>query len=144
MYSIRQFLRFGILTAMMEVPALAGNVTLSWNASTDPTVAGYNIYFWISGSVSTNQISVGDATGATISNLVAGATYSFAATTYNSSGVQSPFSTEVSFTVPTNVVNQLAALNPISNLVIVQSATATQQGRAVIRAAIVELDGIDA
>jgi hypothetical protein len=33
----------------------------------------------------------------------------------------------VSFTVPTNVVNQLAALNPISNLVIVQSATATQQ-----------------
>jgi len=117
---------------MMEFPALAGNVTLSWNASTDPTVAGYNIYFWISGSVSTNQISVGDATGATISNLVAGATYSFAATTYNSSGVQSPFSTEVSFTVPTNVVNQLAALNPISNLVIVQSATATQQGNNTV------------
>ena len=36
----------------------------------------------------------------TISGLVPGATYYFAATTYNAAGLESPFSSEVSYLVP--------------------------------------------
>ena len=80
------------------------NVTLAWNRSTDPTVVSYNVYYGGASGNYTNTLSAGNATNATISGLVKGTTYYFAATTYSSSGVQSPFSNEVSYSVPTNTV----------------------------------------
>ena len=106
MCHIRHFLCFGILVAITELPAFAGNVTLAWNASTNPIVTGYNLYFWIKGGVSTNKVSVGNATSVTVSNLVAGATYYFATTTFDSSGLESPFSAEA--------VNQPPTLNLVT------------------------------
>ncbi|MGA9453326.1 MAG: fibronectin type III domain-containing protein [Verrucomicrobiia bacterium] len=73
------------------------SVTLAWNRSTDPTVVGYKIYYGGASGTYTNTLSAGNATNVTISGLVGGTTYYFAATTYNSSGVQSPFSNEVSY-----------------------------------------------
>ena len=115
-----------MLVAMMELPAFAGNVTLGWNADTNPVVAGYNIYFWIQGGVPTNRITVGDGTSVTLSNLVAGSTYLFAATTYDASGLESPFSTEVSYIVPIN--DQLPTLSPIGNLIISQNTPTAPPG----------------
>jgi hypothetical protein len=92
------------------VPALSAtvpprqSVTLAWNQSTDPTVVGYTIYFGGASGKYTNTLPAGNATNATISGLIPGTTYYFAATTYNSSGVQSPFSNEASYSVPTNAV----------------------------------------
>jgi len=100
MWNIRHFLRFGILVATLELPVLAGNVTLAWNPDLNPNVAGYNIYFWVKGGHSTNRVSIGPATCVTISNLVAGATCYFAATTYDAFGLQSPFSSPLVFTMP--------------------------------------------
>ena len=80
------------------------NVTLVWNASTDPTVTGYNIYYGGKSGNYTNTVNAGNVTNITISGLVPGVTYYFAATTYNSSGIQSPFSNEVSYSVPTGVL----------------------------------------
>jgi hypothetical protein len=88
----------------MQLSAFAtGSVTLAWNASTDPTVTGYNIYYGGASGSYTNEICAGNATNATISGLVEGTTYYFAATTYAASGVESPFSSEVSCQVPLNV-----------------------------------------
>ena len=75
---------------------------LAWNASTDPNVAGYNIYYGGASGVYTNEISAGNATNVTISGLVPGTTYYFAATTYDAVGMESPFSSEVSYLVPLN------------------------------------------
>jgi len=122
MYSIRHFLRLSILVAIMELPAFAGNVTLAWYANTNPVITGYNIYFWIKGGASTNKVSAGNATSVTISNLVAGCTYLFAATTYDASGLESPLSAEVSLTVPANVVNQPPTLNAPGNLTVNENA----------------------
>src|SRR5208283_159862 len=83
---------------------------LAWNANTDPIVTGYNIYFWIKGGFSTNKVSVGNATSVTISNLVAGATYYFATTTYDASGLESPFSAEAVNQPPT-----LRLVTPMAN-----------------------------
>ena len=109
----------------MQWPALATqSVTLAWNPSTDPTVVGYNIYYGGASGNYTNTLSAGNATNLTVSGLVAGDTYYFAATTYNSSDVQSPFSNEVSYSVPTNSVpgNQPPTLNPINNLTLNENA----------------------
>ncbi len=110
--------------ALIQLPAFAQNVTLAWNPSTDPTVVGYNLYYGGGSGNYTNTLSAGNATNITVSGLVGGFTYYFAATTYNSSGVQSPFSNEVSYSVPTNTVtaNQPPTLNPIGNLTINENA----------------------
>ncbi len=116
---------FSVLFAVMQLSAFAtGSVTLAWDASTDPTVAGYNIYYGGASGAYTNEICAGNATNATISGLVEGTTYYFAATTYAASGLESPFSSEVSYSVPVNapVVNQPPTLNAITNLTINENA----------------------
>ena len=76
------------------------SVTLDWDASTDPEVAGYNIYYGAASGLYTNMVSVGEVNSATITNVVPGATYYFAATAYNTVGLESDFSNEIPCTVP--------------------------------------------
>ncbi|MGA9450029.1 MAG: Ig-like domain-containing protein [Verrucomicrobiia bacterium] len=106
------------MALLIQLPAFAQNVTLAWNPSTDPTVVGYNIYYGGASGNYTNTLDAGNATNITVSGLVVGDTYYFAATSYNSSGVESPFSSEVSYSVP----SQPPTLNPISNLTINENA----------------------
>jgi hypothetical protein len=116
---------FSVLFAVMQLSAFAtGSVTLAWNPSTDPIVAGYNVYYGGASGTYTNEICAGNATNVTISGLIQGTTYYFAATTYASSGVESPFSSEVSYLVPTNVPigNQPPTLNAPGNLSINENA----------------------
>ncbi|MGB7746176.1 MAG: fibronectin type III domain-containing protein [Verrucomicrobiia bacterium] len=107
----------------------AGTVTLAWRPSTDPTVVGYDIFQGTNSGVYTRTLDAGDATNITISGLVAGTTYYFAATTVDGTGMISPFSNEVSYKVPTNSAptvtnapNQPPTLNTISNLTVIENA----------------------
>jgi hypothetical protein len=79
------------------------SVTLVWNANTDPNVTGCNVYYGVSSGNYTNMINAGNVTNTTVSGLVAGVTYYFAATTYDSVGDQSGYSAEATYTVPTTV-----------------------------------------
>ena len=115
----------GVLVGLMQLSAFAaGRVTLAWNPSTDPLVVGYNVYYGGASGAYTNEISAGNATNVIISGLVEGATYYFAATAYSSSGLESLFSSEVSYLVPLKVpiVNQPPTLNAINNVVINENA----------------------
>jgi len=93
---------FLILMTLIASVQATGSVILAWSASTDPSVVGYNVYYGGASGAYTNEISVGNATNATISGLVEGTTYYFAATTHASSGMESPFSGELSCLVPLN------------------------------------------
>ena len=96
----------------------AQSVTLAWNPSSDPTVVGYKIYYGGASGNYTNTLSVGNATNITVSGLVPGDTYYFAATVYNSSGVQSPFSGEVAYTVATNAPAMQLRVTPARQFVL--------------------------
>jgi len=77
-----------------------GNVTLAWDASSDPVVAGYKLYYGGTTSVYTNKVDAGSVTNFVIHGLVSGKTYYFAATTYSTAGLESALSSEVSYLVP--------------------------------------------
>ena len=79
------------------------SVTLAWNPVTDATVAGYKVYYGSASGNYTNVTSVGNVTNATISGLTEGATYYFASTTLDTSGLESVYSSELSYTVPNGV-----------------------------------------
>jgi hypothetical protein len=89
-----------ILAALSTTVQAGQSVTLAWNRSSDTNVAGYKIYDGVASHTYTNMVNAGSATNATISGLIPGTTYYFAATTYSYLGVESPFSSEVSYTVP--------------------------------------------
>jgi hypothetical protein len=72
-------------------------------------VSGYRLYQGGTSRVYTNWVDSGSTTQATISGLTVGKTYYFAATAYNSSGVESDYSSEVAYTVP-------ASTNPVITL----------------------------
>jgi hypothetical protein len=75
-------------------------VTLIWNPSTDPSVTGYNVYYGVASRTYTNKLDAGSATNVTVKGLIRGSTYFFAATAYNLLGVESDYSSEVSYAVP--------------------------------------------
>ena len=87
--------------AALSATVQGASVTLGWNPSTDPLVAGYNLYYGGASGNYTNKVTIGKATTAVTSGLLVGVTYYFSATTYNAAGMESLFSGEVSYTVPT-------------------------------------------
>jgi len=89
--------------------AKAATVGLAWDASSDPTVTGYKIYTGTALLVYTNSINVGNTTNCTISNLVVGVTYHFAATAYNAFGLESDYSAEATYAVPVGVAPVITA-----------------------------------
>ena len=87
------------LAALIPFPAIAAsNVTLAWNSSTGTNIAGYKIYYGAASGTYTNTVDVGNVTNATISSLISGTTYYFAATAYDTFALESDYSTEAIFT----------------------------------------------
>jgi hypothetical protein len=76
--------------------AHALSVTLAWDPnSSNEDIAGYKIYFGTESQNYTTVIDVGGATVKSVAKLKKGMFYYFAATAYNSYGVESSFSEEV-------------------------------------------------
>lgn len=100
----------GILfLALLHNPVQAvQSVTVAWDPSPDLSVVGYKAYYGVASRTYTNLINVGTATRATIPGLVEGRTYYFAATAYSALGLESVFSDELSYTVPSS--NNLPAI----------------------------------
>jgi len=105
--------------AMSQPSSASQGVTLAWTQSPSTNVAGYKIYYGPSSRAYTNAVFVGSGTNVTLSNMSAGNTYYFAATAIDSSGMESPFSNETSYAVPTNA----ATFTPPTYLLTVQSST---------------------
>jgi hypothetical protein len=112
----------GSLGALQYSTLALQSVSLAWSPSPDTNVVGYRVYYGVASRTYTNMVDVGAATNATISGLVEGSTYYFAATAYNILGLESDYSAEVFYTVPGGPVNQPPTLNAINSVTINEDA----------------------
>ncbi|KKS28477.1 MAG: Fibronectin, type III domain protein [Parcubacteria group bacterium GW2011_GWA2_43_11] len=87
--------------------ALAGSVTLKWNANSEQDIANYKLYYGTTTRTGncprggySNSINVGNVTTYTLSNLTNNRTYYFSLTAIDTSNNESCFSTQISRKVP--------------------------------------------
>jgi Fibronectin type III domain len=90
-----------LLFASFSSAQAAESVTLAWDPGSEADIAGYRLHYGTSSSTYTDSIDVGNATSATMSSLTAGITYFCVVTAYNTAGLESVPSSEVSFTAAT-------------------------------------------
>jgi hypothetical protein len=90
-------------------------VTLVWDRSVGANVSGYNIYYGTASQAYSNRLPAGNSTNTFVSGLTPGTTYFFAATAYDDLGVESQFSNEISYQVPSLGTNQPPPSDPLTN-----------------------------
>lgn len=107
-----------LLSAARVTNAQTTDVAVGWRSNSEPDLAGYRLYYGNSPGVYDQQIDAGLATIATVPNLSIGSTYFFAVTAYNLMGLESAFSPEISYTVPsqtpTPTPTPTASPNPLT------------------------------
>src|SRR5688572_5209352 len=101
---IRNLILLGFLGILFVGPTgnaqTAFGVGLGWNANSEPDLAGYHIYYGTQSRNYTNRVTVSTVTSGRVEDLVAGVLYYFAVTAFNTGGVESLQSAEVSYRVP--------------------------------------------
>ena len=94
------FLKYINLTLLLFVPLLkAGSATISWDANSEPDLAGYKIYYGHSSGNYQSQIYVGNVTSHRLTGVEEGQQYYFAVTAIDFSGNESNFSNEVEIVI---------------------------------------------
>jgi hypothetical protein len=88
------------------LPAQAAtSLTLAWDPSGASGIRGYRLHYGTASHSYSQTNDLGNTTTTTVSNLLPGQTYYFVVTDYNTAGVESIDSNEVSFTVSTPIAN---------------------------------------
>ena len=100
----------------------ASNVSLVWDANSEPDIAGYNIYYGPASGVYTNIIEAGNVTNIIISGVDPGGIYYFVATAFTTNGLESDPSNEVTYGSGTNQVDQPPTLDPVPDVTIEEDA----------------------
>jgi hypothetical protein len=115
-----------LLVAILSllVPAAhAAQVTVAWDANTDPAVTGYRVHYGTAPGNYTSHVDVGNVTSCVISGLSEGVAYYFSATAYDGSGNESDYSAAINYTPPL-----APAPDPSPNPSPAPSAAAAQSG----------------
>ncbi|MDP3850780.1 MAG: fibronectin type III domain-containing protein [Luteolibacter sp.] len=107
--SLRQFCRsvasaLALPFALVTCAAAQNSVTVAWNANTEPDIAGYVVYLGTTSSVYPTILDVGKVTSRILPGLSPGTVYFCAVQAYNSSGLVSALSNEISFTLLASTV----------------------------------------
>ena len=86
-----------IVTITVKDPS---QVTIHWDQNTESDLAGYKVYYGNSSMNYDSNVDVGNQTSYTLSGLVSGHTYYIAITSYDTTGNESTYSSEVIYNVP--------------------------------------------
>jgi hypothetical protein len=93
----------------------AATVTLEWDSNRESDLAGYLVIYGTASGQLTLTVDVGNHTSYQFTNLETGRTYFFAVRAYNTAGLRSAPSAEVSTTIgiaPLSLTNFMANLTP--------------------------------
>jgi hypothetical protein len=88
-----------LLLAVSNAPA--ADVKIAWDANTESDLAGYKLFYGTTSRSYLNSIDVGNTTEYTLTGLIEGTTYYFAAKAYDTSDNESDYSQELVYTLPT-------------------------------------------
>ena len=93
------------LSVLVAIVATAGaadasSLTVAWDASADPNVAGYKVAFGVQSGVYTTELDAGTQTVYQVVNLTGGVAYYFVVRAYDNVGNLSPPSQEVMGVAP--------------------------------------------
>jgi hypothetical protein len=107
MYLSCRFKKFGAGLGVVLVSLFAcslakavSSISLDWTPNTDPSVAGYNVYYGGTSHSYTSLLNAGNVTNTTVGGLAEGKTYYFAVTAYTFDGLESDYSAEYVYLVP--------------------------------------------
>ncbi|HSO61395.1 MAG TPA: fibronectin type III domain-containing protein [Desulfobacterales bacterium] len=89
-----------LVALLISVWARAEQVTLAWDANTEPDLAGYKVHYGTASGSYTTIVDVHNVITATVIGLAAGQTYYFVVTAYNAANNESGYSNQVSYSVP--------------------------------------------
>jgi hypothetical protein len=89
-----------LLILLAAFNASAADVTLAWNANSESDLDGYILFYGTASGNYTNSVDVGNKTQHTLTGLIEGTTYYFAAKAYDTSNNRSDFSQELVYTPP--------------------------------------------
>jgi Fibronectin type III domain len=88
------------LTTLSSGAGLCAQVTLAWDPESAPDLAGYRVHYGTTSKSYSFVVDAGMQTTYTVTGLNEGTTYYFAATAYTTSGSESNFSAEITYTIP--------------------------------------------
>ncbi len=96
----------------------AAQLTLAWNVNSDPSVAGYKLYYGKASEPMTSSVDVGKVTRYTLAGIEEGKPSYFAVTAYDTNRNESAYSTELECfsLVPSAGVN--GSISPVSAVVV--------------------------
>jgi hypothetical protein len=96
---------------LVVIPSIAAaDVTVLWDSNVEPDLAGYQIGYGVAPGQYTGLVDAGNRTSYSFAGLQAGNTYYFAVRAYNTGGLVSGFSAEVSAFIPAVAPLQLTNL----------------------------------
>ncbi|MGH8615802.1 MAG: hypothetical protein ACREYF_28270, partial [Gammaproteobacteria bacterium] len=108
--ALRSLLTLSVIFSCFTTYAEAGQVALAWDATTAPTLGGYQLYYGQASGNYTANVDVGNKTSYTVANLQDGNTYYFAAKAYDTTKkTWSGFSNEVSKTIGSTTTTPTAS-----------------------------------
>jgi hypothetical protein len=106
---------FGIaLLAILASSSRLAAQTVAWNANPETDVTGYIVQYGTQSGSPSSSIDVGNVTSRPFTGLQAGTTYYFRVVAYNSAGLQSQPSAQVSHTVPAQPSPTITGVSPAS------------------------------
>ena len=88
------------LLLLFSSSARAADLMLAWDANTETDITGYKLHYGVQPGAYSAVLDVGGALGWTLSGVAEGQTYYFAVQAYNSSGLFSPLSAEITAVAP--------------------------------------------
>jgi hypothetical protein len=112
---LRWALWFLLVFVCLNGKVLGADVSLAWDASVSPNIAGYKVYVGQSSRTYGTPVTIGNQTTHTVTGLPSG-TYYFAVTAFNTSGNESGFSNEVSTTIAGTIPGDLNSDGKVNTL----------------------------
>ena len=99
----------------LALPALAGTATIAWDTNPEPDIAGYKVYYGTASRTYTEIVDIGNVT--TVDLVLSEGVYFLNVTAYNVSGLESDFSEELAFTMPSPAAAWVVEIQASTDLV---------------------------